>query len=86
MCKLCVQSVMDYFPDCPKKEYGNFLMSATSFPFGRPATIRLELKAAKDSGCQTYKDAIIYAEGHLDDQMKLFKEAERKKTKSILQL
>jgi hypothetical protein len=86
MCKLCVQAVVDYFPDCPSKEYGSFLMASTAFPFGKPTLIRLQLKEAKDAGCTTYKDAIVYAETHMDDQMKTLKELERKKNKSLLQL
>lgn len=86
MCKACVKAVEDYFPDCPPKEYGDFLMSTTSFPAGQPSQIRMQLKEAKDAGCKTYKDAIIYAEKQFDDEMKTFKEAEKKKHKSILQL
>jgi len=81
VCKMCVQAVEDYFPDCPEKEYGNFLLSATAFPFGQPSTIRLQLKEAKDAGCLTWKDAIVYSNNHMDDQMRAFKEADKKKQK-----
>lgn len=85
MCKACVQAVEDYFPDCPKKEIGNFLFGATAFPFGQPPTIRMQLKEAKDAGCKTYKDAINYANAQLIKDMDSFKKAEKKKNKSIIQ-
>jgi len=86
MCKGCVKAVEDYFPDCPDKEYGNFLFSATPFPFGDASTTRMHLKEAKDAGCKTWKEAITYANEHFDDSMKSLKELEKKKNKSILQL
>jgi hypothetical protein len=70
MCKQCVEMVEKYFPDCPKKEYGNFLMSATAFPFGDPDYIGTQLKQARDAGCKTYEEAIVFANNQLEESMK----------------
>jgi hypothetical protein len=67
MCKQCVEMVEKYFPDCPEKEYGDFLFSATAFPFGDWQTVERHLKEAKDAGCKTYQDAINYANKQLEE-------------------
>lgn len=85
MCKACVKAVEDYFPDCPPKEYGDFLMQTTAFPAGSTAQIRMQLKEAKDAGCKTYKDAIVFAAKQFDDEFTRMKKLDRKRSKSIIE-
>jgi hypothetical protein len=80
-----VKAVEDYFPDCPKKEYGDFLMAATAFPFGKPSIFRMQLKEAKDAGCKTYKDAMAYGNAQMDKEMEAFKKADKKRSKKAIE-
>lgn len=85
MCKACVQAVEDYFPDCPPKLYGDFLMMTTPFPAGQPSQIRMHLKEAKDAGCNSYKEAIEYAAKQMDDAFDRMKKRDLKRNKSVTQ-
>lgn len=44
MCNLCTEAVRKYFPDVPDEEYGNFLISVTSFPAGDGEEIYKQLR------------------------------------------
>lgn len=57
MCQECVDLVRKYYPELPDEKYGDFLMSATCFPFGKPADIEkqfIEYKEKTDGSVQVH--------------------------------
>lgn len=61
MCQRCVDAVKKYFPDCPVKEYGNFLLEATPFPCGTAQDTETALRRHKQARCKTWTDAMARA-------------------------
>ena len=49
MCEKCVEACKEYFPD-REDEWGDLLMSFTSFPLGTPESIREQLKHLAEVG------------------------------------
>lgn len=58
-----------YYPDCPDDKLGDFLFSATPFPFGTDKDVARCLSAARADGAATWEDAIDYASDQLDRSM-----------------
>lgn len=76
MCAKCVDAVRRYFPDCPDAEMGEFLMSATSFPFGCGDDVERALKEHHDAGCRTTGEASARADEEMDKAMREYRAKE----------
>ena len=70
MCSRCVRAAYLYFPDVPDGRLGEFLFSATCFPFGDHAAVERNLADAWLAGCETYQQAEAYADEQMEDAMK----------------
>jgi hypothetical protein len=69
MCQKCVDAVKEIYPDCPEEVMGDFLFSATAFPFGNGDLVRKQLLEAKSKGYSTYLEAISYANSKTSEAM-----------------
>lgn len=69
MCQKCIDAVKKHYPNLPKKDYGELLMSATAFPFGQPEYIEKQLKELKRKTDGTLDGAIAYTHQQLHRAM-----------------
>lgn len=75
MCTTCVDVARSLFPDCPDERLGDFLMSATCFPFGDGEIVARQLREHREAGCATWLDAVDRAEAQIHKAMAAWKEA-----------
>ena len=76
MCKICADSVKEFFPDVPKNRMGDFLMSVTCFPFGDGKTERRQLRALRKRTAN-WKECFAFANDDLDKAIKTIKLGEK---------
>jgi hypothetical protein len=77
MCKDCLRIGQTLFPDASEEDVGNFLMSATCFPFGHPRDVWRTAYSSWRAGAGTIRGAIRYAHLELDRGMRKFRRTER---------
>ena len=65
MCQKCVDAVKLHYPQLPEKDYGEFLMGVTCFPFGEPEQVAEQLKTLK----RNTDGSVGAAYAHSDRQM-----------------
>jgi hypothetical protein len=83
MCKVCVDAVREFFPDCPDDQFGNFLMSATAYPAAEGAHVRKQLEELKAKGCQTWHDAMAMADAEMHEAMARMPAEELEQAKGV---
>lgn len=76
MCAKCVEAVRAYFPDCPEETMGDFLISATCFPFGDHEQVARQVKEHHDAGCKTSDEAMARADREMDRAMRDYHDEE----------
>lgn len=69
MCAKCPVAIRRYFPDCPDDKMGDFLMSATSFPFGDGETVERQLREHRAAGVRTWREACARADAEMSAAM-----------------
>lgn len=79
MCEKCVAAIKKYYPHLPEGSYGDFLMSATSFPFGSHEKVEAQLKEIVDNTDGSVAAAHRYVEKRIDEEMAALKAAREKK-------
>lgn len=62
MCQKCVDAVRQYYPQLPEKEWGNFLMGVTCFPFGCGEQVAEQLQRTKRNTDGSVGAAYAYAD------------------------
>jgi hypothetical protein len=72
MCKICVDSVRKYFPDCPETMIGDFLINNTCFPMGNGYMEAQQVKELRDK-TDSYIECFNITAREMDFEMELYK-------------